>query len=227
MFEDYDYEDYFEPGVIDKIVIDAIAKAKEQIKESVKINLEAELTKNKTEKERLDKVRVALNDRTREVSKRERDVESKEKNMLRNFSKEFFKEENANIVKLNYDSVLMGKCQHCDDNRKIEITDKFSRKHKVDCNCKVYSKIWKYRESDKLTFRIRKDWNNLERYTYISFTDDDNYGEIFEAKKDRVFPSLEVFKECYKGNKSPYGEYIINKEVAQQCVDYLNSRKDL
>ena len=29
MFEDYDYEDYFEPGVIDEIIVDAIAKAKE------------------------------------------------------------------------------------------------------------------------------------------------------------------------------------------------------
>ena len=82
MFEDFDYEDYFEPGVIDEIIIDAIAKAKEKIKEGIKINLEAELTKNQTEKERLERTRKTLADREHKVSTRERDVESKEKNML-------------------------------------------------------------------------------------------------------------------------------------------------
>lgn len=225
MFEDYDYEDYFEPGVIDEIIMDAITKAKEKIKEGIKINLEAELTKNQTEKERLSNVRGVLNGRIREVSKRERDVESKEKNMLWNFGKEFFKEENANIVKINYDSALIEKCQYCDDNRKIEMVDQFSRKHKVDCSCKTYSKTWKCTKSDSLTFRVRKEWSSLKKYTYIKFRDeDDGYGYTFDVERDRVFPSFEVFKGYIDGGGRPYGEYIINEEVAKQCVDYLNNR---
>ena len=224
MFEDFDYEDYFEPGVIDQIVIDAIAKAKEQVKEGIKINLEVELTKNQTEKERLSIAQGVLNGRIREVSKRERDVESKEKNMLKNFVKDFFKEENANIVKITYDSSLGEKCEHCDNDRKVELVDQFSRKHKVDCSCKIYVKTWKYDTPYKTSFVVRKDWSNLEKYTHIEFSGEDSYGYTFDAKKDKVFPSFEVFKGYIDGGGRPYGEYIIDEDVAKQCVDYLNSR---
>ena len=225
MFEDYDYEDYFEPGVIDEIIIDAIAKAKEKIKEGIKINLEAELTKNKTEKERLDKVNGVLNSRDREISKRERDIESKEKNMLKNFAKDFFKEANTDIVTIDYDSKLGVKCDNCDDDRYIEATDIFDRQHRVRCSCHTYIKTWKYKEPWKVTISIRNSWGDpLTKYTVFRFEDEDNYGYSCSLGKDTIYYSLEEFKEYAKDRDSFYGTYIIDREVARECVDYLNSR---
>lgn len=227
MFEDYDYEDYFEPGVIDQIVIDAIAKAKEQVKESIKINLEIEFNKNKVEKERLDQARKDLNNKTRNVSSREREVEKKERNMLQNFAKDFFKDIDMGIVVIDYDSHMGVKCNNCDDDRYIEVIDIFNRQHKVSCSCNVRTKTWKYKEPLNATIRVHKDWSVLKKYTSVTFEEGDGYEYSMSFNNDAIYNSLEEFKEYASDRSNFYHTLIINKEVAQQCADYLNSREDL
>ena len=226
--EDYDYEDYFEPGIIDTIVIDAIGKAKEQVKEGIKINLEAEFNKNKVEKEKLDKDRKALDARVRDVSKREREVENKEKNMLKDFAKDFFKDSNTDVVKIDYDSELIEKCDKCDEKRYITVTDMFDREHKVACECSKRAKTWKYKKPQEVVVDVRSKghWGSvLEKYTSFVFVDDEDYSYSFTLGSDIVYYSLDEFKEYAKDRDNFYGTYIISSEVAQQCVDYLNNRE--
>ena len=226
--EDYDYEDYFEPGIIDTIVIEAIKKAKEQVKENIKINLEDEFNKNKVEKEKLDKEGKALNARIRDVSKREREVRSKEENMLDSFAKDFFKDSNTDVVKIGYDSKMIEKCDKCDEKRYITVTDIFDREHKVACECSKRAKTWKYKKPHEVVVGTKgnRRWDSVnEKYTSFIFVDDEDYRYSFTLGSDIVYCSLDEFKEYAKDRDSFYGTYIISSEVAQQCIDYLNNRK--
>ena len=230
MFEGYDYEDYFEPGIIDQIVIDAIAKAKEQIKESVKVNLEAELTKNKTEKERLDKVKKDLNIRIREVSHREREVEERLKDInstsLRKVIEDRLHLDFFNFYTISWEHKDKPKCDKCDNDRQLQSFKKDGTEHsKYRCECYGTEKFYVTNEVNETKLYVGKKryFNKEEQETfYVSMWQydwDDSYSSL---KIERI--DLITTLEQAIATDTYYGIVLETKGLAQQYCDYLNAK---
>lgn len=204
--EEYDYFD------------NTIADLKEQLKKEVKQEIQDEITTLRKENAELKEVKENWNKIKQEYEDK---INRAEREIYNATLKDLFNNCNyfARLYKVNYKTEEREKCNQCDENRQLTVIDCYGRKHKVDCKCKKYKRIYYVEENKNTSVYIQKSKNednfkfefrNEESYTYGNKIDKENVLEKFD--KDKV--------------KGYYNTYFTTLEEAQKYADYLNSIED-
>lgn len=218
-----DYDDYYEPSLADEIFEEAKTKLEQAVKAEIKDKIQE-----------AEKVLAGQDKRNSEIGKkelalywREKELESKFRDIENEFAKKKLGELMAMLQKYlgqtYYQVDSFGeyapKCDACNDKRMLDITLPDGSTRAIECSCK--KRIYRYRveEKEMLELHIEKDGRRQE--VWLVYQEGSN-----ETNSLYTISINEKFEDL-KNKNSSYKVFYTNKEEAQKHADYLNELKGL
>ena len=231
------YDDFYnEPSESDVY----IEQLKENLKKEIKEDILNEISRLRKENEELKEVKENIS--KLEFSYRQKEIElesqykQKEDNLMKRPIRELLE-----IIKEKYYYVTrpyeyVKKCDKCDKDRKLELTDVYGRKHKVDCVCNRHE-YGKFKVEEKyigVITEINKRngkfnmWVDF-KYSNSAFYEDEYISGTFFDKSKVVYDYNEFMNIMQTKkretiiNKNLYWGYIfVNKKEAKLFAEWLN-----
>lgn len=213
------WEDYYEPSEFDILMDGFKDSIRENVKQEIKDKIER-LEKENAElrdvKEKWEDVKryheEAICELKREKERVRKELESEKINKLleslaftayRPFAK----------------TVVIPKCDKCDENRKIYFTSPMGRKMSEDCTCAARKVTYVPSEESLYRFHVRSSGQVSSRYFTRKEEGDwdryDNCGPVYSELPDdleKVYPSCAVF---------------VNLSDCEKYCDYWNNQKTI
>lgn len=222
MEEDYFDEeyDYFDSRVAD---------LKEELKKELKQEIKDKIEKLEKENEELQEIKRNWKEIKNDYERKIAQVETEKEEILKNAKQEIYNAtlkdlfDNCNffekIYKVDDSYVERPKCNMCDEDRKLTVTDCYGREHKVDCKCKRSK--YKYFAIENLETGIYVQKDSKENNFAFKIKDNSDCSYSTKIEKENVLEKFD--KDKVKGI---YNTYFTTIEEAQKYADYLNSIED-
>ena len=221
-------EPYYEPTVGDEIFLEAEAKLRDALKDSIKKEIENLRKDNQQLKDRNMELEKQIGDVKRRELALERKEQDLEKTLLNKRVEEILKPfvEKSTIWRIDYEYIAGDKCDKCDKDRNIEFISPLGRKMKEKCTCAkgFYVRYPKKSNMKSLTLyqSIYKPYNlqSSEKWEVLSW--EDGY---MKFEMDRYIEDLSEYDENTLFADLDYTNVAFAKqEDCQKFADYLNKK---
>lgn len=228
-----EYEDYYEPYIMDEI----FEKIKQELELGINKDIKAKMEYIKSENKRLKKENDEYRARERDIHNREVMVKSREEQDIRKLYKSKWSEALAPLVdnvkawRIGVKDIKRKKCNKCDKDRKIVYTSEYGDIIKKNCKCDSYYVRY---VPDDITLeeinlsKYRDSWGSNFKFTFTPKYESKDYDESYCKLEFRRYMDkfdLEEIKEL--------SDYYLrcnvvwtNREACKQCCDYLNNKKE-
>jgi hypothetical protein len=222
------YDDYYEEySEIDRLICELKDGALKGLKQDIKDKLDR-LEKENNE---LQDIKNNWNRLEKEYKEKVRELENYKDNvkreayrlpleeMMKNFQEEYF------VVNQKYEKV--DKCNKCNDDRKLILTDAYGRETKINCVCDK-SEYTGYKVESRYIVgisSIAKRDSKPKLWVYFSYQkgdrNDDGYYRCSTYLDDE---KIVDFEKAIKNNQT--NDYLFkDKKEAQKYANYLNENK--
>lgn len=217
MFDYNDSYDYYEPSVGDEIYLEAREKLISALKDSVKQYVQSVSIEN----EKLKKENSRLADLTRDIKRRESELENEKLRYKRDIRferlSELMKDLQVIVYQVDYINELNEKCDKCDDKREVHYVTPLGKNASEKCECAV--QIRKYIVSEKILHEFRYGNNNTMLMWFKRY-DTSNGGDGYSNGS-----AIEIFYDNYEHEDIPnYQIHFRNKENAEKHCEWLNKK---
>lgn len=217
-----DYGDYYEPSLADEI----FEEAKMKLEQALKKEFAEKIQEAEKILKRQDEIEAKLFTRECNLNRRERELESKFRDIENEFAKKKLGEFMAILQKylgqtyyeVNRYGELKPKCDSCNDDRKLEIKMPDGSIARIDCSCKRYVYRYGVKEKEMLRVHIKKD--GRQQKVWLEYQDGSN--ETNSLYTTSIYEKFEDVKD----KNSSYKVFYTNKEEAQKHADYLNKLEE-
>ena len=222
-------EPYYEPTVGDEIFLEAEAKLRDALKDSIKQEIENLKKSNQQLQNRNMELEKQIGDIKRRELALERKEEDLEKSILRKRLGELFKPlvDQLYVWRIDTDYIVGEKCDKCDNNRQIKFTSPLGRKMKEKCKCADGAYCYYPKKSIMKTILFTQDryspkdvkvmptWGRLDwEESYIKFELDRYIEDLSKYDEDSLFADL-----------SDHNVAFAKQEDCQKFADYLNKKE--
>ena len=236
-----DFDDYYEPSE-GELFFDEM---KEKFRETLEADIDSQLGKLTRENAELRKTIKEYNDKKIELARREREVQYKEDNLLRDVEREFYRKTMDEVFEhLLEDSEVWcaehiphdkPKCDLCDEERQMVATYPNGEVAKKQCECAkptyVYEPVISVNRQIKFhkAFKPRNSENKRVYFTK-KYSPNKDYADAYdyysEFRIENIYDEFNEDVKIYHEAKS-YGTKIAfrNKEACQKYCDWLNAQK--
>lgn len=206
-----------------------IAELKEQLKKEVKQEIQDRMQALEKENAELQDVKDNWEKIKREYENKINETEREKQYILGNAKREIYNatlkdlfencEYFSKIYKVDTEYIKQDKCNKCDENRKLTLTDCFGRKHEVSCKCAESKRVYVAEENLRTEIYVQKDAKRDNFAFNVKEDSDYNYGR--KISKEDVLEKFDKDKV-----KNYYSTYFTTIEEAQKYADYLNSQEE-
>ncbi len=230
MEEDY-YDNFYdeECEYFDNTITDLKEQLKKEVKQEIKDRI-AELEKENAElkdvKENWNKIKKEYKQKEKRL---ENEVEEEKRNARYLPIKKLFENFQTEYYQVNKHYEKNAKCDKCNEDRKLVLTDCYGRKHEVNCVCNN-EKHLEYTIQTKYVLgisSISKRNRDLMVWFYLSYQKDrreeDSYYVSSYFINDKIIKSFEDMTQEQK-DKEYQDWYFTTQEEAQKYADYLASK---
>ena len=217
---DYEFDDRYEPTLVDEIFTEARDKMFEALKVSAKEEIEAIIRENDRLKKAQSDVRtreINVTSKENELKKRRDELEREWKNRSLEDLFEPLKETMWCIVS-SYKQERP-KCNLCNSDRKIEFVSATTGRKTYDtCDCSRSYYIYKPLEVSVYDLTKVKIYKNaLEKD--LKFSVKFNKSKYDYNLQDGFFEEKIVYTEYKEGNKTNYSAYTTREEAIKHCEE--------
>lgn len=221
-------EPYYEPTIGDEIFLEAEAKLRDALKDSIKQEIENLKKSNQQLQNRNMELEKQIGDIKRRELALERKEQDLEKSILRKRLGELFKPlvDQLNVWRIDHDYIVGEKCNKCDNDRQIEFTSPLGRKMKEKCQCADGAYCYYPKNSIMKSILFTQDryspenvkvmptWVRLNwEESYIKFTLERYIEDLSEYDENTLFADLDYTNVAFA-----------KQEDCQKFADYLNKK---
>lgn len=231
MYNNYDYENFYEQTELDNLFLEYLPKAKELLLRPIKQEIEDLRSEN-----------IRMKAELSEIEKREYDFSIKEKAFERE-SKLFLGKLEQNFIRSNlsglkqfleiqtvyipnYTYKKIEKCQLCNEKRQFCLVSPDGKIHTTPCSCNNSKQVYHCSKEELTHFSIlkHKGDKNIDITFSVSISDDDYAKEV---KQSHIFScyNKEIQKVIDDIKNSGYFAFDNEKACKKYC-DFENNRKD-
>lgn len=224
-FYDEEY-DYFDSTITD-LKEQLKKEVKQEIQDKIK-TLEKENAELKDVKENWEKIKREYKEKEIQL---EREVEEEKRNAKYLPIKKLFENFQTEYYQVHERYKKDAKCDKCNENRKLILTDCYGRKHEVDCVCSNKTHLEYIIETRYVAgiSTISKRNSELMVWFYLSYQEDkreeDSYYSSSYFINDKIIKKFEDMSQEQK-DKEYQDWYFTTLEEAQKYASYLSGKED-
>lgn len=221
--EEYDYFD------------STMADLKEQLKKEVKQEIQDKIKTLEKENAELKDVRENWEEIKREYKEKEIQLEHEAEEEKRNAKylpiKKLFENFQTEYYQVHKYYKKDAKCDKCNEDRKLILTDCYGRKHEVDCVCNNKTHLEYIVETRYVAgiSSISKRNSELMVWFYLTYQEDkreeDSYYSSSYFINNKIIKKFEDMSQEQK-DKEYQDWYFTTLEEAQKYANYLSSKED-
>lgn len=228
MYDYYEDECYYEPTIADEIFNRAKKELEESLKEDVKNQIKSTMDYNMRLREENEK----LKQQVRNLANRERDLANREaqfeRAMLRKKFSELLKplEEQIEVYSVDYEYIMMDKCDKCDTNRRIYYKSPSGKDVYEECSCNKSCVVYSPKPKSITNICLAKDYNKTKFTASVTYDSKDYDNDYCKFEVRAFVDNIDELGDLKELNKYQMEYYtgFKNKEDCQKYCDYLNKK---
>lgn len=219
-------EDFYDDGY--DYFDSTIAELKERLKKEVKQEIQDKMAALEKENAELQDTKKNWKKIKREYEDKITEIEREKQYILDNAKREIYNatlkdlfencEYFSKIYKVDTKYIKQDKCDQCDEDRKLTVSDCYGRKHKVNCKCSTNKCLYIATENKTTQIYVQKEAEKAD--FAFSIREDSEYVYGRKISKEDVLEKFD--KDKVKGYCNTY---FTTLEEAQKYADYLNSQE--
>lgn len=222
-----EYEDFYDEEY--EYFDNTIADLKEQLKKEVKQEIQDKIATLEKENAKLQNIKKNWKKIEQEYQNKINETEREKQYILDNAKREIYNatlkdlfdncEYFSKIYKVDTKYMPQEKCNKCDEDRKLSVSDCYGRKHKVNCKCSASKCLYIATENTTTQIYVQKE---AKRDDFaFNIREDSEYVYGRKISKEDVLEKFDKNKV-----KGYYNTYFTTLEEAQKYADYLNGIED-